>query len=63
MPSLIVSYAHTEHDIERTIEGTIEAHYIYKKHWMRVLVNTLKGELFSQCFENMSELILLEVSE
>jgi len=31
MPSLVVSYSHTDQDIDRTIEKIDEALYIYRK--------------------------------
>jgi glutamate-1-semialdehyde 2,1-aminomutase len=31
MPSLIVSYAHSQQDIEKTVEGVSEALYVYRK--------------------------------
>jgi glutamate-1-semialdehyde 2,1-aminomutase len=31
MPSLVVSFSHTDQDIDRTIEGIAEALYIYRR--------------------------------
>ncbi|MGH9895893.1 MAG: glutamate-1-semialdehyde 2,1-aminomutase, partial [bacterium] len=31
MPSLVVSFSHTDHDIDRTVEGIGDALYVYRK--------------------------------
>lgn len=43
MPSLIVSYAHTEKDIEKTVEGIGEALFVYKKALDEGIEKYLKG--------------------
>ena len=50
MPSLIVSYAHTEHDIERTIEGVGEALYVYKKALNEGIGKYLEGRSVQPVF-------------
>jgi glutamate-1-semialdehyde 2,1-aminomutase len=54
MPSLIVSFSHTDADIERTLDGINEALYIYSRAINEGVDKYLKGRPVKPVFRTFN---------